>query len=82
MFAFHPGLTRLRAVVLAVVLSLPLGFVAGYLLHWWIAQWERFESCVVLVEEAMKRSGEDRADPNTVNRLREDRIRECVLSSR
>jgi hypothetical protein len=76
-------MTRWRAVVLAVVLSLPFGFVGGYLLHRWTNQWEeRFESCVVLVEEAMKRSGEDRLDRRKWSRLREDRIRECVTTSR
>ena len=69
-------------MVLAVVLSLPVGFVAGFLLHRWINQFERLEFCIVLVEEAMKRSGEDRADRITVNRLRQDRIRECVMTSR
>lgn len=75
-------MTRQRAVVLAVVLSLPVGFVAGFLLHRWITQFERLESCIVRVEEAMKRSGEDRADRTTIDRLRQDRIRECVTASR
>ena len=75
-------MTRLRAVVLSVMLSLPFGFVGGYLFHRWLNQWERFESCTVLVEEAMKSSGEDRTDRTTVKRLRQDRMRECVRTSR
>ena len=74
-------MTRRWAVVLAVALSLPFGFVGGYLLHRWTNQFERMEFCIVLAEEAMKRSGEYRLGP-TAARLLQDRIKECVETSR
>ena len=75
-------MTRRWAVVLAVALSLPFGFVGGYLLHRWTNQFERMEFCIVLAEEAMKRSGEDRLALKTAARLLQDRIKECVETSR
>ena len=74
-------MTRRWAVVLAVVLSLPVGFVGGFLLHRWIFQFERMEFCMVFAEEATKRRGEDRLDRNTANKILQDRISECVATS-
>jgi hypothetical protein len=67
-----------RAVILAVVLSLPVGFVGGFLLHRWITAWQRFESCVVVAEESL----DARIDRREWSRLREERIRECLVTSR